>query len=162
VSQSQERTRRLLGALYREEFRSAAYRAYHRRAEGEDLRRMLDKFLQAQARMVGLLEGHLRELGAQRSGRGPLRRAMGALGMLTGTLTSLRGVDAILARIRSEEQRGARFYGDAIDWSGWSEEEKQTLEGHACDQLYQNRWAQSLQQSLQRDREDAEEDARKA
>ncbi len=143
-----ERTRRLLGAVYREEFRSAAYRAYHRRAREEHLRKMLGTFLDAQARMIGLLEGHLRDLGLERAGRGALRRIIGALGSSVGTLTSLRGADAVLRRIQSEEGRGADHYGDEIDWEGWSEAEKQTLEGHACDQLYQKKWAGTVERDL--------------
>ncbi len=143
-----ERTRRLLGAVYREEFRSAAYRAYHRRAREEKLRKMLGTFLQAQARMIGLLEGHLRDLGVQRAGRGALRSTIGVLGSAVGTLTSLRGADAILRRVQSEEARGADHYGDEVDWEGWSEAEKQTLEGHACDQLYQKKWAGTVERDL--------------
>jgi len=147
-AQVRERTRRLLGAVYREEFRSAAYRAYRRRAEEEHLRKMLGTFLDAQARMIGLLEGHLQDLGVSRSGRGVLRRVIGILGSSVGTLTSLRGADAVLRRIQSEEGRGADHYGDEIDWDGWSEAEKQTLEGHACDQLYQKRWAGRIEEHL--------------
>ncbi len=143
-----ERARRLLGAVYREEFRSAAYRAYHRRAREEHLRKMLGTFLQAQARMIGLLEGHLRDLGVQRAGRGALRSIVGRLGSTVGTLTSLRGAEAILRRIQSEEARGADHYGDEIDWEGWSEAEKETLEGHACDQLYQKKWAGRIEDHL--------------
>ncbi len=143
-----ERTRRLLGAVYREEFRSAAYRAYHRRAREEQLRNMLGTFLDAQARMIGLLEGHLRDLGLRRAGRGALRSILGALGSAVGTLTSLCGADAVLRRIQSEEGRGADHYGDEIDWEGWSEAEKQTLEGHACDQLYQKKWAGRIEDHL--------------
>ena len=143
-----ERARRLLGAVYREEFRSAAYRAYHRRAREEKLRKMLGTFLEAQARMIGLLEGHLRDLGIQHAGRGALRSIIGVLGSAVGTLTSLRGADAILRRIQSEEGRGADHYGDEIDWEGWSEAEKQTLEGHACDQLYQKKWAGTVERDL--------------
>ena len=146
-----ERTRRLLGAVYREEFRSAAYRAYQRRAREEHLRKMLGTFLQAQERMIDLLEGHLRDLGVQRAGRGALRRIIGALGSSVGTLTSLRGADAVLRRIQSEEGRGADHYGDEIDWEGWSEAEKQTLEGHACDQLYQKKWAGRIEEHLKSD-----------
>ncbi len=143
-----ERTRRLLGAVYREAFRSAAYRAYHRRAREEKLRKMLGTFLEAQARMIGLLEGHLQDLGVQRAGRGALRSIVGVVGSAVGTLTSLRGADAILRRIQSEEARGADHYGDEIDWEGWSEAEKQTLEGHACDQLYQKKWAGTVERDL--------------
>jgi hypothetical protein len=150
-TQVRERTRRLLGALYREEFRSAAYRAYHRRAREEKLRKMLGTFLQAQERMIGLLEGHLRDLGVQRAGRGPLRSLIGVAGSAAGRLTSLRGADAILRRVQSEETRGAEYYGDEIDWEGWSTEEKQTLEGHACDQLYQKKWAGTVERDLNAD-----------
>lgn len=147
-SHMRERTSRLLGALYREQFRSSAYRAYHRRARQEKLRRMLGTFLEAQARMIGLLEGHLRDLGVERAGRGALRSIIGVAGAAAGTLTSLRGADAILRRIQSEEGRGADYYGDEIDWKGWSEAEKQTLEGHACDQLYQKKWAGTVERDL--------------
>lgn len=146
-----ERTRRLLGALYREEFRSAAYRAYYRRAREEHLRKMLGTFLDAQARMIGLLQGHLQDLGVQRAGRGVLLRVIRVVGSWVGTLTSLRGKDAILHRIQSEEGRGADHYGDEMDWEGWSEAEKQTLEGHACDQLYQKRWAGRIEDHLKSD-----------
>ena len=144
-----ERTRRLLKALYREEFRSAAYAVYRRRVRQEPLRKMLGTFLEAQARMVGLLEGHLVDLGALRPGSlGVWRRMVRLLGRVAAFLTALGGSRAIMQRVCSEEQRGAAHYSDERDWDGWSEAEQETLEGHQCDQLYQNQWAGDLQRDL--------------
>ncbi len=145
-----ERTSRLLKVLYREEFRSAAYRVYRGRVRQAPLRKMLGTFLQAETRMVELLEGHLAELGALQPGSvGLSRRMVRLLGSGAAYLTALGGTRAIMRRVCSEEQRGAAHYGDERDWEGWSEAEQETLEGHQCDQLYQNQWAGDLQRDLE-------------
>ena len=142
LDQRAERVRRLLGALYREEARAAAYRAFRRRATEEPLRKMLDTYLQVEARFIGILERHLAELGVGRPGRvGPLRRVLRGLGALLGAAVAWRGNAAILRRAKVEEWSGAQRYGQEIDWPGWSPLERWSLDGHRCDQLYQSHWA---------------------
>jgi hypothetical protein len=140
--QRTERIRRLLGALYREEARAAAYRAFRRSATEEPLQKMLDTYLQVETRFIGILERHLAELGVGRPGRvGILRRVLRGLGGATGAAIAWRGSAAILRRAKAEEWSGAQRYGKEIDWPGWSALERWSLDGHRCDQLYQSHWA---------------------
>jgi hypothetical protein len=106
--QRTERVRRLLGALYREEARAAAYRAFRRRATEEPLQKMLDTYLQVETRFIGVLERHLAELGVGRPGRrGILRRALRGLGGVIGVAIAWRGNGAILrAREGGRMERG--------------------------------------------------------
>ena len=152
VSQlQQERVERLMRALYREELRTAAYRAYRRRVKAVPVRTMLTTFLRVQERVVRLLEEHLLELGVGTPGRrGPLRRLTAATGAFLATVASVGGDLAILRRIRSEETRGADRSGREVDWEGWSAAERDSFDGHRCDQLYQNQWAQDVARDLQR------------
>ena len=148
-----ERARRLLRALYREEFRASAYRVYRSRAAEESVRKMLGTFLRAEDRMIGLLEGHLSDLGAGTPGRpGLMRRTVRFVGAGTGLVTSLGGARSMLRRVRSEEERGAEHYGREAHWAGWSQAERETLEGHHCDQLYQNRWAEEVAENVREGR----------
>ena len=147
-----ERVRRLLRLLYREELRAAAYRVYRRRARHAHLRTLLATFGKVEGRVIALLEGHLATLGYGRPGRrGPVRRLMAATGATLGTLTAVGGEPAILRRLRSEESRGADRYGREVDWDGWGDGERETLDGHRCDQLYQNQWAEDVARDLSRD-----------
>lgn len=141
------RARRLLRLLYREDVRLAAYRAYLRRARHRHLRKLLATFLQVETRLIGLLEGHLGALGVTPRA-GMVRRWLGVLGGFLGRITSRRGDAAILRRIRSEESRGAERYAAEADWDGWSPEERWTVDGHRCDQLYQNQWAGDVERDL--------------
>ncbi|MGD8377922.1 MAG: hypothetical protein PVF68_17470 [Acidobacteriota bacterium] len=147
MGEPSRRARRLLRLLYREDVRRAAYRAYLRRARHRHLRKMLTTFLQVEARLIGLLEGHLQALGVSPR-TGIVRRWLGLLGGLLGGITSRRGDAGILRRIRSEESRGAERYAAEVDWKGWSPEERWTVDGHRCDQLYQNQWAEDVERDL--------------
>jgi hypothetical protein len=146
---SAERVRRLLRFLYREEVRAAAYRAYRRRARHVPLKGMLATFGEVEERLLLRIEGHLAALGVGRPGRrGPLRRAMAMVGSLLAGVTALGGDAAILRRVRCEESRGADRYAREVDWAGWTAAERDTLDGHRCDQHYQSQWAQDVQRDL--------------
>ncbi len=148
-----ERIRRLLQAVYREELRTAAYRVYRRRARDDSVGTMLDTFLRVEERVLSRLEGHLVDLDACRPGRpGLLRRGMGWLGATLARLTVLGGDPSILRRIRAEERRGGERYGREVEWKGWSPAERDTLDGHRCDQLYQNHWAEEVERDVERGR----------
>ena len=149
---SRERIRRLLRALYQEEVRTGAYRAYRRRSRNAGLRSMLDTFLRVEARAVSLLAGHLAALGVGRPGqRGPIRRGLALLGAVLAGITARGGDPAILRRLRTSERRGADRFGREVDWEGWTEGERATFDGHRCDQLYQANWAEELAGRLARD-----------
>lgn len=142
---ARERVRRLMGALYREEFRASEYQVYRRRAGSDDLRGMLESFLQVEDRVIRLIEGHLLLLGAGVPGEaGTFRRLMRTLGRWSGGVTALRGTEAMLRRIRVEERRGAEHYARQAEWDGWTEGERATLEGHHCDQRLQDQWVTDL------------------
>ena len=149
IANEKQRVRRLLRLLYREDLRAAAYRAYRRRARHAHHRKLLITFGQVEGRVIGLLEGHLAALGYGRPGRpGLLRRLMASLGTTLGTVTALGGERAMLRRLRSEETRGADRYAREVDWDGWTPEERDTLDGYRCDQLYQNQWAEDVERDL--------------
>ena len=98
-----------------------------------------------EGRVVSRIEEHLAELGVGRPGRrGILRHALGWLGKAVGGVTALGGESAILTRIRAEEWRGAERYSREVEWPGWSVAERDTLEGHSCDQRFQNHWAEDV------------------
>ena len=145
-----QRIRWLLRALYREELRAGAYRVYRRRAGSGPVGTMLGTFLKVEARMIAAVEGHLMVLGVGQPGRrGLLRHAMAGLGAALAGLTGLGGPRAILRRVRAEEWRGAERYAREVEWVGWSAAERETLDGHRCDQLYQSHWAEEIERDLQ-------------
>ena len=141
-----ERIRRLLAALYREDLRAATYRVFRRRAGDGPAGTMIGTALRVEERMIGLLEGHLEARGAGRSVRGaPLRRLLRGLGTALGYGTGLGRTSALLRRFRVEERRAAERYGRELDWIGWSRSERETMDGHRCDLLYQDQWVEELQ-----------------
>jgi hypothetical protein len=150
-----ERIRRLLRLLYREDLRIGAYRIYRRRAHHPHLRKLLSTFLQVEGRVIVRLEDHLADLGLGRPGRrGPVRRFLSGVGGLLGRMTAVGGEAGMLRRLRSEESRGAERYGREADWEGWSAAERDTVDGHRCDQLYQNQWAEDVSRDVERERPD--------
>ena len=108
-------------------------------------------FLEVETRLIKRLEQHLVSLGHP-DGKGPIRQGMSGLGGLLAGLTSFGGELRILERLRSEESRGAERYGREADWQGWGPEERETVDGHRCDQLYQNQWAEDVERDLLREK----------